>query len=147
MPDQLTGLLLYFIAPLVSLLSLGGLIAGLMWVIGAVGTSISGSKDKRRKKRELRDADPFEPPAKRSRKMAPESSAKVAPEKDQWSGSAVPVDPVDCMCGCGMWGRPLKSYDGHVSTCGCGTCHGIRRRNRERAKDVVNRQAREGEGR
>ena len=128
------GLLIYFIAPLVSLLSFGGLIAGLLWVIGAVGASISRSKDKRRKKQELRDADPFEPPAKRSRKMAPESSAKVAPEKDQWSGSAVPVEPVDCPCGCGMWGRPLKSYDGHVSTCECGTCHRIRRRNRERTE-------------
>ena len=61
---------------------------------------------------------------------------KVVPEKDQWPGSVVPVDPVDCGCGCGMWGRPLKSYDGHVSTCGCGTCHGIRRRNRERTELV-----------
>ena len=84
------------------------------------------SYERRQRKEKLKSSGLPDPPLN--------PGTKVVPEKDQLPGSVVPVEPIDCPCGCGMWGRPLKSYDGHVSTCECGTCHRIRRRNRERTE-------------
>ena len=72
------------------------------------------SSERRQRKEKLKSFGSPDPPLN--------PGTKVVPEKDQLPGSVVPVESIDCPCGCGRWGKPLESYDGHVSTCECGTC-------------------------
>ena len=51
-------LLIYFLAAGAGLLSVGAFVAYLLFLVGAVSNSIDRSKDKRRKKRDLRDDSP-----------------------------------------------------------------------------------------
>ena len=128
------GLFWLFIGAPILILLASSVLPALVLLIGVILSPLvmfsdwveSRSYERQLRKEKFQNSGPPAPPLN--------PGTKVVPEKDQWPGSMVPVDPVDCMCGCGMWGRPLKSYDGHVSTCGCGTCHGIRRQNRERSE-------------
>lgn len=37
-------------------------------------------------------------------------------------------DKADCVCGCGLFGTPLKRPEGHIRGCACNKCRGKRNR-------------------